>query len=160
MNLKLQFLLSVTKIKGGKQRNVLPPFIEVTVDIRIAVDVDHEQFEATINKWAKESGSRVEIEYEVKEQRSPPTVIDDSNMYWKGFKQAIDELGLKIKTQIFPAGTDSSYLRVQNIPAIGFSPMNHTKPLLHDHDEHLGADVYLNGIAIYEQILQKIGNAN
>lgn len=150
----------VTKMKGGKQRNVLPPFIEVTVDIRIAVDVNHQQFETMINKWAKEAGERVEIEYEVKEKFCPPTALDDSNIYWKGFKEAIDEMSLKIKTQIFPAGTDSSYLRVQNIPAIGFSPMNFTTPLLHDHDEHLHADIYLKGIEIYENIFKKIGNAN
>lgn len=132
----------------------------MTVDIRIAVDVDHEQFEAKINKWAKEAGEHIEIEYEVKEKSSPPTAIDGSNIFWTQFKKAIDEMNLKIKTQIFPAGTDSTYLRVQNIPAIGFSPMNFTTPLLHDHDEHIGAGVYLKGIAIYENIFEKIGNAN
>lgn len=139
---------------------MLPPLIELTVDFRIAVDVDHEQFESTINKWAKEAGDSIEIDYEVKETVRPPTALDSSNIFWTGFKQAIDELGLKIKTQIFPAGTDSAYLRVQNIPAIGFSPMNSTEPLLHDHDEHLGAEIYLKGIGIYENILKKIGNAN
>jgi aminoacylase len=150
--------LNVTKIKGGKQRNVLPPFMEVTVDIRIAVNVNHKDFEEMLIRWSKESGENVEIEYEVKEQFCPPTAIDDSNIYWSGFKKAIDDMNLKIKTQIFPAGTDSAYIRVQNIPALGFSPMNFTPSLLHDHDEHLKADIYLKGIEIYQNILSNIGN--
>jgi aminoacylase len=150
--------LNVTKINGGKQRNVLPPLMEVTVDIRIAVDVNHKEFEEMLIRWTKESGDNIEIQFEVKEEFCPPTIIDDSNIFWKGFKNAIDEMNLKIKTQIFPAGTDSAYLRVQNIPALGFSPMNHTEPLLHDHDEHLNADIYLKGIEIYEKILNNIGN--
>jgi aminoacylase len=61
--------------------------------------------------------------------------------------------------QVFPGGTDSRYLRSVGIPAIGFSPMNNTPVLLHDHDEFLGADVYLKGIEIYKKIIEKIANA-
>lgn len=45
-----------------------------------------------------------------------------------------------------------------NIPAIGFSPIYNTPVLLHDHDEFLGADVYLRGIEIYKQIIPKVAN--
>jgi aminoacylase len=65
---------------------------------------------------------------------------------------------LKIKTQVFPGGTDSRYIRGLNIPAIGFSPMNFTPVLLHDHDEFLQADIYLRGIEIYQTIIPKIAN--
>ena len=44
------------------------------------------------------------------------------------------------------------------IPAIGFSPMNNTPVLLHDHDEFIDADVYLKGIEIYKVILEKVAN--
>lgn len=59
---------------------------------------------------------------------------------------------------MFPGGTDSKYLRSVGIPAIGFSPMNKTPILLHDHDECLQADVYLRGIRIYQQIIENIAN--
>lgn len=84
---------------------------------------------------------------------------------------------LKIKTQVFPGGTDSRYIRAVNtrvisahaiifnnfafqagIPAIGFSPIDHTPILLHDHDEFLKADTYLRGIDIYKRLLPKIAN--
>ena len=44
------------------------------------------------------------------------------------------------------------------IPAIGFSPMNNTKILLHDHDEHLNKDVFLRGIEIYMDIIPAVAN--
>lgn len=151
--------INVTKMKGGKQRNVLPPLVEMTVDIRMAVSVDIKEFEEMMNRWAEDSGSNIEIEFLVKEPYCPPTKTDDSNVFWKGFREATEELKLKIKPQIFPAGTDAAYLRAVGIPAIGFSPMINTPVLLHDHDEFLNADIYLRGIEIYEKIVRNVGNA-
>jgi len=48
--------------------------------------------------------------------------------------------GLRLEPEIFPAATDSRFLRCAGIPAIGFSPMNNTPVLLHDHDEWLHED--------------------
>jgi len=152
--------LNITKIKGGKQRNVLPPVVEVTVDIRIALTENTSEFEKMLRKWAKQAGEGIEIEFLVKEAFVPPTKTDASNIYWKAFKEAIDEMSLKIIPQVFPAGTDAVYLREAGIPALGFSPMNNTPVLLHDHDEYLQADIYLKGIEIYKNILEKIGNSD
>lgn len=55
-------------------------------------------------------------------------------------------------------GTDSRFIRALGIPAIGFSPMNNTPVLLHDHNEFLKADTYLNGIEIYKKIIPKLAN--
>lgn len=151
--------VNLTKMKGGKQRNVLPPTVEVTVDMRIAETEDKQNFEKMIYKWAKESGEDIEIEFLIKEPFFPPTKIDDSNIFWTAFKRATDEMNLKIKPQVFPAGTDASYIRAVGIPALGFSPMINTAILLHDHDEYLHADVYLKGIEIYKKIIENVGNA-
>lgn len=66
---------------------------------------------------------------------------------------------LKIVSQVFPGGTDSRYIRALGIPAIGFSPMNNTPVLLHDHDEFIAADVYLKGIQIYQNIIKSLANS-
>jgi len=63
-----------------------------------------------------------------------------------------------VKPQIFPAGTDSRYLREVGIPAIGFSPMNNTPILLHDHDEFLNETVFLRGIDIFVDIVANIAD--
>lgn len=41
--------LNLTIIKGGVQSNVLPPLLEMTFDVRLALDVDHNEFEAMVN---------------------------------------------------------------------------------------------------------------
>lgn len=124
----------------------------------MALTVNLEEFEQMIIGWTKECGKKVDIEYPTREPYCAPTKIDDSNEYWRGFKEAIDELNLKIKTEVFPAGTDAAYVRALGIPAFGFSPINNTPVLLHDHDEFLHANVYLKGIEIYEKILTKVCN--
>lgn len=150
--------VNVTQMRGGKQRNVLPPFIELTVDIRIAVTEDLDAFGEMVKDWARESGNNTQVEFTTKSPYFPPTKTDDSNIFWKAFKQATDDMNLKIKTQVFPAGTDAAYIREVNIPAIGFSPMINTPVLLHDHDEYLDADVYLEGIEVYKKILERVAN--
>lgn len=67
---------------------------------------------------------------------------------------------MKTNLQVFPGGTDSRYIRSVGIPAIGFSPMNNTPVLLHDHDEYLEADVFLKGIEIYKKIIERVANLN
>ena len=44
------------------------------------------------------------------------------------------------------------------LPAIGFSPMNNTPILLHDHDEFLNEKVFLHGIEIYCELLTALAN--
>lgn len=44
------------------------------------------------------------------------------------------------------------------IPAINFSPLFNTTPKLHDHNEYINAQVYLNGIEIYKEIITNIAN--
>lgn len=125
----------------------------------MALTVNLEEFEKMLNTWAQECGKNIQLEFPTKEPFCAPTKIDDSNIFWMGFKEAINELKLKINPEVFPAGTDAAYVRALGIPAIGFSPINNTPVLLHDHDEFLHADVYLKGIEIYEKILKKICNA-
>ena len=49
------------------------------------------------------------------------------------------------------------YMQV-GIPAIGFSPMNNTPILLHDHDEFLNETVFLRGIDIFTDIIANIAD--
>jgi aminoacylase len=61
--------------------------------------------------------------------------------------------------QVFPAATDSRYIRSKGIPAFGFSPINNTPILLHDHNEFLNEKVYLKGVKIYETLISSLANA-
>lgn len=41
--------VNLTIMQGGVQVNVLPPVLEIRFDVRLALDVDHSEFEATVN---------------------------------------------------------------------------------------------------------------
>ncbi|XP_052842552.1 aminoacylase-1-like [Drosophila gunungcola] len=150
--------INLTKVSGGVQSNVVPPLLMVAFDCRLALDVDHQEFEADLNKWCDDVGGGIEITYEQKQPKVPPTAIDDSNPFWLAFKEATEELKLSIKPQIFTGGTDSRYIRQVGIPALGFSPMNNTPVLLHDHDEFIRADTYLRGVEIFQKIISNVAN--
>ncbi|KAH8318165.1 hypothetical protein KR074_011686 [Drosophila pseudoananassae] len=150
--------INLTRVSGGVQSNVVPPLLVVCFDCRLALDVDHVEFEAKLQQWCEEAGGGIELTYEQKQPRVAPTAIDSSNPFWTAFKEATDELEICVRTQIFTGGTDSRYIRQQGIPALGFSPMNHTPVLLHDHDEFIRADTYLKGVDIYKKIIGRIAN--
>ena len=53
---------------------------------------------------------------------------------------------------------DSRFIREMGIPAIGVSPFRNTPVLLHDHDEYLGCSEYLEGVSIYEDLVQALSS--
>ncbi|XP_053989592.1 aminoacylase-1-like [Hylaeus volcanicus] len=150
--------VNLTMLKGGVQTNVLPASLTAVFDIRIDPSIDQEEFEATIKKWCQEAGPDVTYSFEEKNVKIENTKLDDSNPYWTAFKKTCDGLGLNLTAEIFPGGTDSRFVRGVGIPAIGFSPMNKTKILLHDNDEYLNKDIFLKGIEIYMKIIPAVAN--
>eukprot|EP00099_Drosophila_melanogaster_P013149 NP_001287478.1 uncharacterized protein Dmel_CG6726, isoform C [Drosophila melanogaster] len=151
--------VNLTQLRGGVQSNVVPPLLEAVFDIRIAVTVDIPAFEKQIRDWCEEAGGGIELEFEMKNPFVEPTKIDSSNAYWLAFKKALDDLGLKTRVRVFPGATDSRYIRYAGIPALGFSPINNTPILLHDHDEFLKADTYLHGIEVYKKLIPAVADA-
>lgn len=150
--------INLTQVYGGVQSNVVPEKLTAVFDIRIAVTVDHVEFENMIKQWLKEAGDGVTYEFEQRNPCVPNTKMDNSNPFWVAFKSAADKMGLQLDCRIFPAATDSRYVRKVGIPAFGFSPMNNTPVLLHDHNEFLKADIFLKGIDIYINLLTAVAN--
>jgi aminoacylase len=70
----------------------------------------------------------------------------------------MDKGNHSIDLQVFPAATDSRFIRATGIPAFGFSPINNTPILLHDHNEFLNEKVFLKGIDIYVNIITDLAN--
>ncbi|XP_043678759.1 aminoacylase-1-like isoform X1 [Vespula pensylvanica] len=150
--------VNLTQLRGGVQTNVIPSELTAMFDIRLDPSVDHDEFEAMIQKWCKEAGEGVFYTFEQKNPKVENTKLDDTNPFWIAFKNICDNLGITLQIGIFPGGTDSRYVRSVGIPAICFSPMNKTKILLHDHDEYLNKDIFLRGIEIYMKIIPAVAN--
>jgi aminoacylase len=76
---------------------------------------------------------------------------------WGVFEDCIrTDLGITLSPEVFPAGTDSRFLRQVGIPALGFSPMRQTPVLLHEHNEYLTRNVFLEGCNVYEKLLPSL----
>ena len=67
--------------------------------------------------------------------------------------------GVELEPEVFPAGTDSRFLRKLGIPAFGFSPMAHSPILLHEHNEYVDRHVFLQAIGVYEHVIPALADA-
>jgi len=158
--------LNLTALKAGVTNdggktfaiNVVPTEAEACFDIRIPPDVDLQEFESKIRDWTKEDD--VSYEFISRCDENPVTSLDRAkNQYWAAFADSCKRIGVKIDTQIFPAATDGRYLRIAGLPVLGFSPINHTPVLLHDHNERLNRQVFLRGVQVYEELLPDLANS-
>lgn len=148
--------INLTILNGGVQINVVPPQFNISFDMRmLPEDNGKEMVEALVRK----TGVDVEVKF-FQEGSKKVLVTDttDANIFFKDMKDVFKQRGLKYDLEVFVGGTDSRYLRDLDIPAIGFSPMIHTKVLLHDHNENLNCKVFTNGISLYKPIITAIAN--
>ncbi|XP_054266599.1 aminoacylase-1-like [Macrosteles quadrilineatus] len=150
--------INMTMLEGGVQTNVVPPELRAVFDCRVSLNYDHDEFEKWIDEVCKQAGEGVRVEIQDKKKRIEPTRLSDKNPWWVALKSQFDQMGVKVNTQIFPAATDARYIRGLGIPAFGFSPMNNTPVLLHDHDEFLNRKVFLNGIQIYVKLISALAD--
>ncbi|XP_042212201.1 aminoacylase-1-like [Homarus americanus] len=150
--------VNLTVVEGGVQTNVLPAEIKVTIDARVAPS-DVGTFEAKLQGWLKAAGDG--ITYEARELcvlKEQTCVDDGKNPWWDAFSAACKKENLVVEKKIFPASTDMKYVRGLGINALGFSPLNNTPRLLHDHNEFLNEKVFLRGIDIYYSIILNLAN--
>ncbi|KAL4099315.1 hypothetical protein PRIC1_007121 [Phytophthora ramorum] len=82
------------------------------------------------------------------------TTLDADNVWWQLFQKSCARIGETLEMEIFPAATDSRFLRKMGVPAIGFSPMKQTEILLHEHNESLSKETFLHGISVYVSVFQ------
>ena len=136
--------------------NVVPNEFVVGFDIRITPTTPLDKFEAMLNKWVEEAGPGIELEYAQKFTDQTLTSVAKEDPWYQAFMRGVNKHNLEIAPRIFPAGTDSRYIREVGIPAFGFSPMNNTPVLLHDHNEFLNEKIFLKGIDIFCEIIAEM----
>lgn len=160
-NLKLGDVTTVnlTMLEGGVQFNVVPAELKVGFDIRLAPTVNQVEFEAMIQQWCRDAGDGITYQCLQKVPSQPITCIEDGkSAWWDAFSRGCKKMSLELEKEVFPASTDLKYIRTLGIPALGFSPMNNTPILLHDHNEFLNENIFLKGIDIYMAIIDELAN--
>ncbi|KAJ8258323.1 hypothetical protein COCON_G00173350 [Conger conger] len=150
--------VNMTMVKGGVAYNVIPAEMDVTFDIRIPPTVNLQEFEKQIQRWCKEAGEGITYEFAQKHTNQDMTSTEDSDPWWKAFSATFKTMNISLEKEIFPAATDSRFIRAVGLPAIGFSPMNQTPILLHDHNEYLSEQVFLRGIQVYQELLPALAS--
>ncbi|XP_061146532.1 aminoacylase-1A-like isoform X1 [Syngnathus typhle] len=150
--------VNMTMVKGGVAYNVIPAEMDVSFDLRIPPTVNLQEFEKVIQGWCKEAGDGITYDFAQKHMDQNITSTRENDPWWSAFSQACKEMDWTLQKEIFPAATDSRFIRAVGIPAIGFSPMNHTPILLHDHNEFLNERVFLKGIDVYKKLIPALAN--
>lgn len=123
--------------------------------MRLPPSVDLKELQLHCESWAGENG--VTCKRLVGSLENPTTSVDPvESIWWKAFSEACKRLDLEVKPQIFPAATDSRFLRRVGIPSLGFSPLPNTPVLLHDHDERLHLNIYIDGLKTYAVVIEAL----
>lgn len=164
MSLNLTMLDAGVTLDGGKTYalNVIPTEARAGFDIRVPPSTPIEQVKAMLDEWCTAEGLTWEFASWTKpidEHHVTSTEIAE-NPWWGVFEAACASAGLEIRAEIFPASTDSRFLRKLGIPAFGFSPLPNTPVLLHEHNEYVDQAVFLSGIKAYESIIPALCNAS
>ncbi|TRZ01132.1 hypothetical protein DNTS_007855 [Danionella cerebrum] len=146
--------VNMTMVKGGVAYNVVPAEMDVSFDLRIPPT----EFEEQIKVWCREAGEDVTYDFAQKHMDQNFTSTDESDPWWHAFSSTCKAMNMTLEKEIFPAATDSRFIREEGLPAIGFSPMNLTPILLHDHNEYLNERVFLTGIQVYEHLLPALAS--
>jgi len=166
--------LNITTLEAGVRvgntyaYNCVPPVARCSLDIRISPHVPPSEIGAMLDQWCQECSTDSNEsslswgfigEAGGGLQKHALTSTDGSQNPWYGvFEQAIHSLGMKMEPRVFPAATDSRFLRAVGIRALGFSPMRSTEVMLHENDEYIEERNYLEGITVYVAIIEALGS--
>lgn len=167
--------LNITTLQAGVKAgntyayNCVPPTAQCSLDIRISPHTDPAEIGSMLDLWCQEcsqdviGGSHVEWSYIGGQGNSSSghatTSTDaDHNPWYAVFTSAMADMKCQMEPQVFPAATDSRFLRALGIRALGFSPMRNTEIMLHENDEYIPTSTFLEGIGVYVGLLKTLGS--
>lgn len=150
--------ININQMSGGNSSsyNVIPSTWEAGLDVRIPPSINLVEFEKMISDWCDDCGvkysfvNNTNIDYDINE------VTDQNNKWIKLVTDYFDSKEIQTTKSIFVASTDAQFLRKLGIPTIGMSLIRNTKVLLHDHNEYIPIESFLEGIDMYVDLLKKI----
>jgi aminoacylase len=163
--------LNITTLQAGVRvgdtfaYNCVPQTAKCSLDIRISPHMEPVEMKNLLDQWCQECSTvpgALTWSY-LKEQNSAmehatTTTDRQVNPWYAVFCDTLGAMDIEMVPQVFPAATDSRFLRALGIRALGFSPMRNTEILLHEHDEYILERNYLEGIGIYVELIQALGS--
>lgn len=142
--------------------NVIPTEAVCGFDVRISPELSMKQVEEMLDTWCKEAGEGVtwkHADFTSPMQEHYITALHPTiNPWFTVFTKGVGRLNRKVIPEIFPAATDSRFLRKLGIPAIGFSPMSNSPILLHEHNEYIDEGVFLEGVEVFIDLINALAS--
>ena len=168
--------LNVTMLRAGVQAggkdviNVIPPAAEAGFDVRISPHTDPSEIAEQIGMWCQEvqsstpglapgGGLKWSFFHEPLMQHNITSTSPESNPWWPLLVNTLEkEFNIHATAEVFPAATDSRFLRALGVKVFGFSPIRNSPILLHEHDEYIEEKIYLEGCEIYIRLIEKLSS--
>jgi aminoacylase len=169
--------LNITTLQAGVRvgntfaYNCVPPVATCSLDIRVSPHVPPSEMSDLLDLWCRECSKSKDHKLTWKYiegqngkssndlQQHATTSIDTTINPWYGvFLESIKTMNLEISPQVFPAATDSRFLRALGVSALGFSPMRNTEIMLHENDEYIPESTFLEGIAVYVGLVHDLSS--
>ena len=173
--------LNITTLQAGVQvgdtfaYNCVPPKAHCSLDIRIAPHTQPSEIGAMLDQWCQECSSNdnnnnnnqdnntLEWSYidghgNDLQQHAVTSTDATQNPWFQVFCDSLHTMGYGVQPAVFPAATDSRFLRALGIRAFGFSPMRHTEIMLHEDDEYIPESTFLEGIVVYIGLLKTLAS--
>ncbi|KHJ80321.1 N-acyl-L-amino-acid amidohydrolase [Oesophagostomum dentatum] len=132
--------------------------VEGVLDIRLPPNADFKEMDKRLADWCKKAGPGVTCRFLIKNEFLNMTSTASDDPFWAAFVKSMKDEKCEFEKDIFPGSTDSRFVRKLGYRSIGFSPMNNTPSLLHDHNEYLNEAVYLRGVKIYETLIDNLAS--
>ena len=168
--------LNITTLQAGVRAgnndfvyNCVPPVASCSLDIRISPHVKPREIKFMLDEWCRECSASQEEGHEVTwnyigghgndlQEHALTSTDVEVNPWYKVFGAALESMGCTFVPEVFPAATDSRFLRALGIRALGFSPMKNSEIMLHENNEYLDESVFLEGISVYVGLIEALGS--
>eukprot|EP00744_Colponema_vietnamica_P026305 GILI01038970.1.p1 GENE.GILI01038970.1~~GILI01038970.1.p1 ORF type:complete len:269 (+),score=81.49 GILI01038970.1:88-807(+) len=153
--------VNITVVSGGTTNdggktfapNVIPANVFLISDIRITLqDVD------SILGELKSLAEKHDLKMEILTDCKITPHSDTENSIMKTIKESLGQWVTAVEPAVFPAATDSRYVRRAGVNAYGFSPLRNMPSLLHDHNECLSRKGFIEGVDVYEHLIFALAN--
>ncbi|KAJ2719270.1 adenylate cyclase [Coemansia sp. Benny D115] len=147
---------NLTMLSAGVQHNVVPDRASAGFDFRMTPTEDYAGFRAWLERLAAENGASVDFVQFWEDATMTDTT--PANPFWAAFESTLGQLQVPFVREIFPAATDSRYLRRAGVPALGVTPLRRAPILLHDHDEYVTENEFLAAIDFYAAVVAALAD--
>jgi len=144
--------------------NVIPTEAMAGFDIRISPNLPMPQVKELLDQWCRDAGPgvswRIAEWTTAMQQHHVTSTQPEHNPWWPVFLKAVAPSKKTVAPEIFPAATDSRFIRQLGIPALGFSPMANSPILLHEHNEYIDEGVFLEGVEVYVDLISVLATTS